>query len=204
MEEKKSEDVKTYKIEDPDTGEEVEVIPKSQLDETKTLLDETKDKLGKLENKDYNWKKLRDMNKEEKDKLSATELRLLQQQEQLEENQKSFTTRIVKSYEDEALAVLCGDDAELIKKVQYNYGRIKDEVVEKDKIYSKMKDAYNMTATNRQPNPLMRAVGYQGRNDYISPAQPKVEFSGDEKDLASKLGLSGKELEDYKKRKETI
>ena len=155
-------------------------------------LAETKEKLQKLENKDYNFKKLRDMNDEEKGKLSATELELKKKQEELEENQTKFQTTVIEGNKAEALAVLVGNDAEMKKKVLYNYDRIKGDAVTKEQINAKMREAHNMLGmAQSQVNPINQAVGFQGGAGGVSSGNKTDKVDAD---LASKLGISDEDL----------
>ena len=153
---------------------------------------DTTEKLKKFENKDYNFKKLRDMNEEEKGKLTATEMELKKKQEELEENQSTFTKQIIESNKNEALAVLVGDDKKIRDKVLYNYDRIKGEAVTKEDINNKMRDAFNMVGlSSNQVNSLNQAVNYSGGAPISTP---KTKATSEQIDLAKKMGLTEDEI----------
>jgi len=165
---------------------------KTQREELKGQLDKTTKELEKLKKKDYDYKKLRDMTKEELEKLSSTEIELKKRQEKLEEEQQSFTQKIQQTYQDEALAVLAGNDKATREKVMHNYGRIKDNAVTKEEINNKMRDAFNMlgsTQTN-SPNPINQAINHQGG----APGKSDKPLSNDQKGLAKKLGITDDDL----------
>lgn len=155
-------------------------------------LNETKEKLTKLENKDLNFKKLRDMTETEREKLTVTELELKKRQEVLEEQTQSFRQQVVQSHMDDALAVLAGDDDETRKKILLNYDRIKDEATTKDEVFKKMKDAYKLTKEGSNArNPLGAAMGSVGN----APTRKEDKTMSDElKELASKMGINEDDL----------
>ena len=174
--------------------------------EVKTLQDNIKnkdeeissvrEKLAKLENKDYNFKKLRDMTKEEMEKLSGKEVELLKRQEKLEEEQKNFTDKVVNSYKDDALAVLAGNDKDLREKILFHYDRIKDDAVSKEEIQNKIKEAYLLASERAKAiNPLSAAMSYRGSPPNVKKGKEPV--SEDQKDLARKLGINEEDLKKY-------
>lgn len=193
------------------TAEELEELQQSKeekdkIEEEKKSIEEkfesTKEELSKLQNKDFNFKKLRDMNEEEKAKLTEAEKKMKEQQdkldeqyEQLEKQQQQFTGQIIDSYKNEALMALVGDDEDTKKQVLQNYDRIKDEAVTKDQVYQKVREAYNMTGNSApQFNPFQFAnSGLQG-----TPPKGESKKGGDvDKDLASKLQISEDDLNNY-------
>jgi len=166
---------------------------KQALAEAQSNLESTTEKLSKLENKDFNFKKLREMSKEEKEKLTTTEMELKQKQEELEENQKSFTKNLTDSQKNEALAVLVGDDEKIRKKVLLNYDRIVGDAKTKDEVFAKMRDAYNMLGASVQsPNPVYQALGASGGAPSASKQSAKVDS-----ELARSLGVSSEDIKKY-------
>jgi hypothetical protein len=167
--------------------------------EAEKLLSETSEKLKKLENKDFNFKRLRDMSAEETAKLTATELSLKKQQEELAENQSTFTKNIQESWKNEALAVMCGRDEEMKKKVLLNFGKFAGEATTKEQINERIKDAYALSNGHAgSSNPLNTMSGFssQARGDGSNPNWAGKDV---DKELYSKLGISDKDLKDYEK-----
>lgn len=163
---------------------------KKSLGSSQKELEETKKELKKLSNKDFNFKKLRDMNDDEKAKLSATELELKKKQEELEESQAGFTKKLTEEYKNEALAVLVGDDKKQRDKVLHNYSRIKGAEDTKEEVSRKMREAYNMLGVaGNAPNPIYQAAGYQGGVSPVSKTGDKVDG-----DLAKQFGVTDEEL----------
>uniref|UniRef100_A0A6M3IP54 Uncharacterized protein n=1 Tax=viral metagenome TaxID=1070528 RepID=A0A6M3IP54_9ZZZZ len=166
---------------------------KSQREEAKKALEQTRLKLEKLENKDFNFKRLRDMSKDEKDKLTATEMELKQKAEQLEENQYKFTEQLQNSYKNEAMAVLVGNDKDLQKKVLYNYNKLNSPDGTKEEVFSKMRDAYNMLgASNNSINPVNAAATHHGPPSGFKQAGGTVDAG-----LAKNLGITEEELKKH-------
>lgn len=154
-------------------------------------LNDTKEKLAKLSNKDFNFRRLEEMTEAERAKLSATEIELKKRQEALEEQQSSFTKQVIESHKTDALAVLAGDDEELRKKITLNFERIKDDATTKEEIFKKMKDAYKLTNEATNFNPIASAMGHIG----VPPRKENNKpVSDDLKDLAAKMGIKADEL----------
>ena len=160
-----------------------------------TSLEENKEKLTKLENKDFNFRKLESMTEEEKNKLTAVELSLKKQQEELEEKQKSFETGFVTDVKKDLLDSLVGDDEELRKKVELNYARIKDSETAKtrEEIKNVLSDALSMSVGVKTNNPLNRAINGSG-NAPAGSSKP----SSDLIKLGKMFGLSDEDLKDVK------
>ena len=166
------------------------------LEEKEAEIAEVKKKLETFENKDFNFKKLRDMTEDEKKKLSGKEEELLKRQEHLEEEQESWTGKIVEGHKGDALAVLVGDDEELRKKVIFHYDRIKDEATTKDEINKKMRDAYLLAVGKpvNQIDPIARAAAHYSGHGVVKTGSKLTE---DQKDLAAKLGINSDEIKKY-------
>ena len=157
-------------------------------------LSSLKNKLAKQEDKEFNFKRLKDYTDAERAKLSETELELKKQQEKLEEDQQKWAEQLETSWKDEALAVFGGTDVELRKKIGFHYDRIKDEARTKDEISKKMKDAYNL-ATGRAfvgPNPITQAASSTSSGN-LAPSK-KEKLSDAQKELGRKLGLSEEDM----------
>ncbi len=185
--------------------EEVEEL-KTKSAEAETLAEENKaisEKLKGFENKDFNFKKLRDMNEEEKARLTETELSLKKKQEELEENQQTFTKNLVDSFKNEALAVLCGNDKTMRDKVVLNYDKIVGDAKTKEEVFEKTKNAYNMLGVGavEEFNPFngirnMQSVAPIGRK---MPANNEPVYAADkvDPDLARNLGIKDEDLKKY-------
>ena len=143
-------------------------------DKSKTFQEElskTKEQLAKFENKDFNFKKLRDMSKEERETLNAKEMELLKRQEAIEEQQANFTKqqketreKELGSYKEEYLEKFAGNDEEMKKKVLFHFNRLADEAITKSDIEKKMGDAWVLATGGRSAsvNPIFSAMAKDG------------------------------------------
>ena len=173
-------------------GEPIEgVLPPEEIKTLQQQLVETNEKLSKLENKDFNFRKLEQMTEEEKSKLSATELLLKKQQEELEEKQNSFITNTVSEIKNDVLESLAGDDADLKAKIELNFNRLKDSDNAKTRkeIKDLMSEAYSMSIGSRPHNPVFSAHNAGG-----NPVIKTEKTSSDFVDFAKKFGVSEEEL----------
>jgi len=181
-----------------DSAKEVEEANNKFSEEKKTL----EEKLKGFENKDFNFKKLRDMNEDEKAKLSETELSLKREQEKLAENQEIFTKSLTDSHKNEALAVLCGNDKDLKDKVLLNYNKIIGSELTKEEVFARARDAFNMLGTGTADiNPLSSLNNMTGSAPQASQAldmnAPDYASNKVDPDLARGLGISADDLKNY-------
>lgn len=158
-------------------------------------LNETTEKLKKLENKDFNFRRLESMTEEEKAKLTDIELGLKKKQEELENQQKEMESTFVGDVKWDLINSLVGDDEELRKKVELNYSRIKDSDKAKSRAEIKaiLDDAYVMSVGIKGKNPITSAVNASG-----APSVKSEKLSDDVVGLGKKLGLSDEDLKDIK------
>jgi len=166
-------------------------------EEVKTLqqqLTETNEKLSKLENKDFNFRKLEQMTEEEKSKLTATELSLKQKAEELETNQKNFIENSIKEIKTDILESLASDDADLKAKIESNYNRLKesDNAKTRSDIKILMTEAYNLSTGGKTVNPLNAAFNATGNSRPATKSDAKL--SDDAIAVGKKMGLTNKDL----------
>lgn len=176
-------------------GEAIEgVLPPEEAKTLQETLAETKAKLEKLENKDFNFRKLEQMTEEEKAKLTATELSLKQQQEKLEADQKNFFETSITETKNDVLDGLVGDDAELRKKVELNYARLKDSESAKSRSEVKklMEEAYVLSVGTRSTNPINAAFNRSGSAPVARSSSGKL--SADAMEVGRKLGLTDADM----------
>lgn len=176
--------------------EEVKTL-QNKLGENEQKLEETAKKLSKLENKDFNFRKLEAMTAEEKEKLTASELSLKQQQEDLENKQQEMHKSFVTDIKSDILDSIAGEDKELREKIELKYSQIKDSDSAKSKaeIKSLMEDAHAMAVGVQNKNPLTSALNSSGGGDGpISKTKP----NDDALSVGKKLGLSDEDLEKIK------
>jgi len=145
--------------------EEAEELAKKQVEEK---VGETKreyeEKLKGFEDKEYNFKALRDK-VEKGEKLTEKEQELLKKEEELKEKEKSFQERVVDGWKERAVNARVGDDEEMRKKVLYFYNEeLKGEALTEDDIQRKVDKAFYLAeAEKKRPNPINQAMGLEGR-----------------------------------------
>lgn len=178
-------------------GNQVEgVLSPEEATALQSQIEETKEKLTKLENKDFNFRRLEQMTEEEKDKLSAAELSLKQQQEALEAEQKSFKESFVGDIKKDTLEKFVGEDEELLKKVEFHMARFPESKTaqSRSEIEGLVKDAMLLATGGRSSNPLNAAMNASGS----APARVQKEKLSDEAmNMASKFGLTAEDIEKY-------
>lgn len=176
-------------------GELIEgILPPEEAKTLQETLEETKAKLEKLENKDFNFRKLEQMTAEERSKLTATELALKQQQEKLEADQRNFFETSIAEVKNDVLDGLVGDDVELRKKVELNYARLKDSESAKSRseIKKLMEEAYTLSVGTRGANPINAAFNRSGASPVAKSSDGKL--SADAIEVGRKMGLSDADL----------
>ncbi len=167
-------------------------------DATKTkeqLENEKKDLSLRLQEKGSQFKKLRDLTKEEKEKLSQKELELMQRQEKLEEEQEAWVKRQederadnVKSWRENSISKLAGDDKDMKEKIEHHMGRFNDEIKSPEDAQRLAQEAYMIANPGQSPDPVGSAVNAQGASDRQGKT---TDFAGTEegKGLAASLNL---------------
>jgi hypothetical protein len=174
--------------------EEVKTL-QEKLNENEQKLNETNEKLSKLENKDFNFRKLEAMTEEEKSKLTAAEIALKEQQEKLEDEQKKMQSSFVGDIKNDLLDSIAGSDVELRKKIELKYSLIKDSdnVKSRAEIKALMEDAYAMAVGVKTRSPLNSAMNSSGDKP-SSGTKPSDEVIA----LGKKMGLSDEDLQNIK------
>jgi chromosome segregation ATPase len=152
------------------------------------------EKLSKLENKDFNFKSLRDLTEEQQAKLSETEKMLMNQAEkhskEIEEVKKSFFGNA----KEEILDKLVGDNIERRQKVMEAYDSLNLKDDTKADIESKIRAAMKLSLNDERP--------VLGDNLYggIAPTPDKVsDVKPEVKELGKNLGLSDEDFKKYSK-----
>ena len=170
----------------------------AQLAARDATIAETQVKLAKLENKDFNFnqvRKLAEMTEAERTALSAKDLEITQRQEFVETQMAELAKRQIDGHKADALNMFAGDDVELRKKMEHHYARIIDPATTREEISSKMREAFTLsTGRSAAPDAFRTAVAATG--GYSVP-QKAVEISGEQRDLAQRLGITDADLKAY-------
>jgi hypothetical protein len=147
-------------------GNEVEAYTKEELEEKiKEAIAPLEDKLKGFEDKDYNFKKLREKVLRG-EKLSEKEKEIYEREKLLEEKEKSFQEKLISSWKERAIKMFSENNQELVDKIKYFYDNdLKGiEAQTEEEIMEKVRKAY-ILATGQQPkqiNPLYQAMGVAG------------------------------------------
>lgn len=110
-----------------------------------------KSKLASFENKDFNFKALREkklaaLSEEEKEVLHKKTLEVVEKSKEIEESQKKFIEKQQDEYKEDALDAIAGDDKEKREKILFHYNRLGDKADTKREIIAKMRDAYKLAS----------------------------------------------------------
>jgi hypothetical protein len=157
---------------------------------------EIKDKLAKLENKDFNFRRLEQMTEEEKGKLTSAEIAYNKKISELEDKEKNFTEKFIGDIKKDALDKFVGDDEDLRKKVEHHMSRIKDSETAQSRaeIEQLVNEALLLSTGGRARNPINAALNVSGD----APVRAKSnKLSDDARELASKLGLNDEDLKKF-------
>lgn len=143
-----------------------------------------------------NFKKLRDMTKEEKEKLSAVERSLLEQQEKLQEEvdafqkkQEEFQTSQRKSIVDKYIARLSQGDKALETKLTERFNKYHVDAQSEEQIKDGLLEVYGLEKKGVIPDSLRTAFssGNDGSAPAINGEEKNPEAEKEIKDLSSML-----------------
>lgn len=176
--------IEQFKIDNPQNTE---------IAELQTELAKKNEELKKFEDKDLNFKTLREAKEKaekERDELTKSI------DEKLKDVETRITEKFTGDYLDDKIKDLSGGDAELEKKIRFHYDRIKDIATTKEEISKKLADAVAIVSQSTGNRVLNgRIISSAG----VGPIKPK--FSGDlkpeVKELAHKLGISDADIQKH-------
>jgi len=114
--------------------------------ELKKNLEEKEVELKKLQDKDFNFSKVR-KGEEEKEK----------EIEDLKKKVEELNSVRIGEHKSDLIKVLAGDDEDLKKTIEHHYDRIKDDAQTKEQIEAKLREAYHLaTRGTASPDPIRR------------------------------------------------
>jgi len=146
-----------------------------------------------------NFKKLRDMSKEEKELLSEKELELLKRQEEVENQALTVKQQQDQFFKDQRAGVLknlvdkyAKGDVELAKKIEFNLAKIKDSdlAMNEEALTPLVKDSFNMLGAE-VTDAVRNAHNERGNNQDYKPQETGFAETQHGKDLSD--ALFGKE-----------
>ena len=165
--------------------------------ELEKSIQEKDEKLKGYEDKEFNFKKLRDLTEEQKATYTAKELELKQAQEKLEEQQGTMQQTLINNWKEKTLYFMAGSDGELKNKILAEFDNLTGVAKSEVEVAEKMKKAF-MLVTGSQPqvDPIKASFGDLGG------LPPKEMPTGDKKvspELVALGKVMGVSEEDFKK-----
>lgn len=166
---------------------------KAQAEEATTLktqMAEQQAKLQALESKDLNFKRLRDMNAEEKAKLSADQLAAKQEVEELRTKMEERDRSTLEDAKSDFFTRNIGTNEDLKRKVEYEYSLLNLPDGTAAQMKAKYEKAYTNATGGTQINPLHAYVPSTGYDATRSTTPSVKDLKPEVADLASRMGLS--------------
>lgn len=159
----------------------------AEADQLKTKITDLEKEIDDvMKGKNPNWKRLRDMNEEERKKLSARETSMLERLEALEDKEKGVN----KSIRDNIIKSLAKGDAELAKKIELEYDKYdpNTETITEEQIKEKVMKVYTIATGQPAPKSITGVeFSSQGAN---GPANNDKKLTPEQgENLDSKLGI---------------
>lgn len=177
LETQKTEALELYKKDNPDKSGDIQKL-QDQID--------AKDKeLVGLKDKDFNFAGLRTEKKALEDKLEKLTKDV---DEKIGSAKKEILEGVMKDHYNTALASLSGGDAEVLKKIEFQYKRLGDAAATKEEISKKLNDAF-LLATGDKGGFSMD--GFSSGGVGRVKVQPKTPMNDEQKDLLKRMGAAG-------------
>ena len=182
IEAQKQEAIEAYKAENPDKTDELTAL-QEELAKKEALL-------AKAGDEDKNFSALRKAKEEAEKKVTDI---LAEVDEKITKAKTEVLEGVMKDHYNDTLTTLSGEDEELKKKIEFNFKRLGDVATTKQEITKKFQDAYALSVVpeDRSVNMSVYSSGGVGR---LNIKSQETKFTAEEKELASKLGLSAKDL----------
>jgi len=196
-----------YKKFTNEDGEEVEGLSKEefeaeaqkQKEEFETKETELNETIKKFEAKDLNFKALRGKSKEEREtfleKLDEKDKKFFLANEENSARIDEINSNRTQENQDIAVASLCGDDEELVKKVLANLELLNVEPKTKKEMVDKVTKAYNMSVDVKDRNPVLGVSRSTNEGDIVS--KNKKPMSAEVKEIGKKMGISEEDIKKY-------
>ena len=182
--------VEEFKKENPDKSDEIT--------ELQGKLDKVNEDLDKAGEKDQNFDNLRKQKDDAETKLKAATEGI---DEKIgtakEEIKKEVLEGVMQDHYADTLKSLAGDDEELKKKIEFNYNRLQDPGVTKPEVTKKLTDAYHLSTITETEDALTTSVISSGGVSRVKTTPDDKSFSGEEKELGQKFGISEDDIKKY-------
>jgi len=198
-------------IEHPETGEEIEVFTKEEVDEKTSTLAEKEAEIEKLQ-KEYealqkvsaekteNFKKLNEMTAEEREAMSANQIEIFKRNEKLEDEINLLKSKVdTKSQQEIAekknalLSQFAGEDEELKKKLEESWDLLNIDGVDNETLARKAELSASMVGITRSDKNPLRTPMYGEAPQLKQTTQSQAKVDEAEKIADRALGLETKE-----------
>ncbi len=175
----REEEVKKYQDEHPDKTDE--------LTKLQDKLKEAEEKLSKADDKDKNFASLRKAKEDAEKKVADI---LAGVDERIGKAKNEVLEGVNKDHYSDTLKVLAGDDAELLKKIEFHYKRLADPSGSKAEITAKLQDAYTL-ATGQSASSMSSSAYSSGGANRPKTKTGTEKLNADEQALAKKIAAAG-------------
>ena len=182
IEEQKQVAIEEFKANNPDRTVE--------LAEYQEKLREAEERLAKVGNEDKNFAALRKGKEDAEKRLSEFTKSI---DDKINTVKREVLEGVMQDHKNDTLKQLSGNDPELEKKIEFHYKRLGDIVATKAEISKKLTDAY-VLATQKEDDGVNMSVFSSGGVGRVKINNTSPKFSAEEKELASKFGLTDKDL----------
>lgn len=159
--------------------------------ELETQLSQTREQLGKLQNKDLNFRRLEQMTEAEKEKLTATEKQLMQQAEQLEAKTKELEGNTLAFHRRNAISLAARGNEDVAKELETAWNDISGEPKTEQEFLEKAAKVYRLVkGTTPQFSAVTSAFAQVGSAPPSDQGTKKGYGDTEEgKNLANRLGM---------------
>jgi len=160
-------------------------------------LNNAKEALTKVDDKNLNFKNLREAKKTAEEKLVELETQMT---DKLKELENKLTATSEKAKVDILIDKMVGDDDELKKKVKFHYDNFKDSPKDEDELKERITNSY-ILATGSKPSDDLPAGAVSSGGG--TPPKPEMPLTGkleseESKEVAKNLGISDDDLKKHK------
>ena len=179
LEAQKQEAIEQYKADNPDKSGEMSTL-QEQLEKAQTELEG-------LKAKDLSFSQLR---KEKGDLEGKVSTLTKEVDAKIEKAKKEMFEGVMKDHYNDTLNGLAGGDAELVKKIEYQYKRLGDVASTKEEIGKKLKDAYVLAGGVQEKNYLDSSITSSGGVGRINIKRGE-KMSAEEKQAITAMAAAG-------------
>ena len=176
------------------TAEEVEAQKSEALKAKEEELVKAKEDLSKLQDKDNNFKNLREQKE-------AAEKKAAEAEAGIKTIKDSILSDLSKKQVNEKIKSLSEGDAEMEKKIKFNFERIKDAGTSSEDVEKRIQDAFILSNGGKGNNALGGAISSAGPGITTRPFAGEKTLKPELAGMAKKFGITDKDVEEYYKNK---